>query len=223
MTSLEEGFGLSRSFGLFMAVGSFTLLKRSPTHPFDLHETAVHNLIEHNASLVHDDADPNQVNCEGVEYAPVKVDPVLMHRFLKIACPLHKGGEDVYTTSIIAQYRVARENETKVPLDALHAELGRAEFSMVIQIFGKPDENGNWYVDENTVAEFFNNRLPEGWKPTRTLHLIDAFKCTNDIRHEMAAIRKSQPPLDADEANKQEWFCRAKKWFHDLLSMQCDP
>lgn len=224
MTALKEAFGLSSGFAFFMAVGSFTLLRRRFTHPFDLHETAQHNLIEHNASLVHDDANPKKNECDGVEYAPIKVDPILMRRFLSIACPLHPGSENVYTTSVIANYRVERELESKAPLDPLHAELGRAEFAMIIQIFGKQDEQGQWYVDQSLVDDFFTNqRLPVGWKPTRVLRLKDAAQCSSDIRHEMKEIRETRSESAEDERKQEEWHCKAIRWFIRVLETRCDP
>ncbi|GJJ07982.1 hypothetical protein Clacol_002189 [Clathrus columnatus] len=197
--AMKEGFGLSPAFALFMAAGSFALMKRWFGHPFDLHETAIHGLIEHNASLVHDDADlSKEVYCRDenglVSYAPINVDPVLLRRFMKIASPLHPGGELVYTTENVAEYRVEREKETKIP-DFLHQEIARAEFSMIIQIFGKEEDNGsgNWCVDEKIVVDFFTKqRFPEGWRPQRVLHLMDAAHCTDDIRNNMESIRKIQ-------------------------------
>lgn len=221
-TSLEEAFGLSSGFALFMAIGSFTLLRRRFTHPFDLHETAIHNLIEHNASLVHDDANPKQDDCDGVEYAPTPVDPALLQRFCSAAHPLHPGGVDVFTTAIIAKYRVEREQESKSPLDVLHAELGRAEFAMVIQIFGKQDEQGQWYVDEGLVADFFTKqRLPIGWKPTRVLRLNDAAQCSSEIRHEMEEIRNQKPASTCEE--EKELYCKAVQWFNHVLEHRCNP
>jgi len=186
VSALQNGMGISRGFALFLAVGSFILLRRPSLQPFDLHGASRHNFIEHNASMIHDDADP------GEEFAPSAVDSQLLNEFLGMAHPSASryseskpNGGDVITVHDIAARRVERE-AVSLPVDALHAELARGEFAMVVRIFGKGKDNE---LDRAEMKVFLKeNRIPDGWSPSHTMHLWEAIATSASLRHAMREI-----------------------------------
>lgn len=186
--SLQKGFGLSRDFAFFMAIGTFTLLRRPSLKPFDLAGTDRHNYIEHNASLTRDD-------CPDVwELGNNYINPQRLQEFLDKAAPTAtSNGDDVITTADIASHRIQLEERCPAQLDGLHAELARAEFAMVMEIFG----HGKTREVNKRDLEIFlkEERFPEGWKPTHTLQLWEAMARSKDIRTTMAAIKKKLESL----------------------------
>jgi hypothetical protein len=112
-----------------MAIGTFTLLRRPSLKPFDLSGTSLHGFIEHNASLTRDDVpDFFQFGCS-------QLDIDRLHEFLdKAHHTASSNGEDVITSEDIAAHRIVLEKKTS--LDSIHAEIARAEFAMVMEIFG---------------------------------------------------------------------------------------
>ncbi|KAF8581400.1 Cloroperoxidase [Ramaria rubella] len=198
ISALQEGMGLSRGFAVFMAIGTFTLLRRPSLAPFDLYGASRHNFIEHNASMVHDDTPPD------TQYAPSSVDLNLLHEFLAMAHVTPEShGKEVITQEDIATRRVERE-AVSGPVDALHAELGRAEFAMIMEIFG---EGKNKEVVKSDMETFLKEeRLPPGWKPTHICHLWEAVARSGKLRNEMNELRKATPPKKEYNESVIEWM-----------------
>lgn len=206
VSALRNGMGFSPGLAIFMAIGGFTLLRRPSLAPFDLHGTARHNFIEHNASMVHDDAR------HGEEYAPCSVDLKLLNEFLATAHPSEhlpsepNGARDnVITGQEIAAHRVKREAES-LPVDALHAELGRAEFAIVMEIFGKGMDRE---LDRAELEVFLKeNRMPDGWVPSHTTHLWEAVARSATIRQAMNEVRGKMEgePAQTHDEGVFEWF-----------------
>ena len=186
--ALQAGYGISPMFADFLVLGSYILLRRSVLKPLDLHEIDEHNRIEHNASVVHDDAD-------GSKLAPEHVDPSLLHKFLNKAYSSPRSrsaeGNDVITIEDIARTRIAREAACSAPPDALHAEIARGEFAMVLNIFGEgPAKTLNTKDLEVWLNE---NRFPDHWTPTHQEKLMDTIAENKKMRDLMEAYRGEEP------------------------------
>ena len=157
--------------------------------PLDLHEVDRHNCIEHNASVVHDD------DTDGSKLAPTQVDPDLLHKLLSKAYspPSLRSSESSSTITIedIAQTRVSREAAVDTPPDALHAEIARGEFAMVLNIFGTgPLKTLNAEELEHWLYE---NRFPAHWSPTHQENLLDTIAESRKMRKLMEAYRGGAP------------------------------
>jgi hypothetical protein len=110
-----------------------------------------------------------------------------LEEFLNMASTTETSeGEEVLTMEHIALRRVFLER--KCPgLDSLHAELGRAEFALTMEIFGRGQDKEVAKRDaENFMKE---ERFPDGWKPSRVIHLRDAVHRSSLIRKRMAELR----------------------------------
>lgn len=83
---------------------------------------------------------------------------------------------------------------------ALHAKLGRAEFAMIMESFGK--KGSCEFTQETAKVVVGEERLPEGWKPTHTLHLPSVVARSNRIRLEMEKIKKAA--MDARSGLNEE-------------------
>jgi len=168
-----------------MAIGTFTLLKRPSLAPFDLHETDKHGYIEHNASITRDDTP------SGKKFAPQEIDHARLHEFLNMAhITSTSNGERVLTAEDIAERRIELEDKCP-PLAPLYAELGRAEFAMLLEIFGFGKDHAVSQSDAQILEE---EKFPEGWTPTHTLHLWDAMTKSSEVRKIMTQRRAEKAP-----------------------------
>ncbi|KAI9457864.1 Chloroperoxidase [Boletus coccyginus] len=143
----------------------------------DLDKLALHNRIEHDASLVHGDALPGHVE------APIPVDPELLDAFLS-----HANEKQGLSLDSFAQLRVDREARLTSPLDHLHSEIGTGEAALCWLLLKK--ENGQvplsmleqWYGEE---------RIPDGWvPPTEGVGLFGARQTATKVANKMEEIRR---------------------------------
>lgn len=188
--ALQEGYGISPGFADFLVLGSYILLRQSVLKPLEhLHDVDRHNYIEHDASIVHDD------DLNGSELAPIRVDPGLLHKFFKKAYtpPEERSSEDsdVITIEDIAHARVAREADGNAPPDAVHAEIARGEFAMVLNIFGKG--SAKTLDAKDLEAWLTENRFPAHWTPTHQETLKDTLSENKKIRELMKAYQGEGP------------------------------
>lgn len=152
--------------------GGFFLLGKDWKFPktISLHDLALHNRIEHNASVVHRNTP------RGHKYAPVDVDVELLEHFLK---------EDWMTIERIARRRV--ELEVASPLDGLHSEIARGEWSLVLGIFGKANKGR---INSDILNVWLQeNRFVTGWKPSHRQNLIHTVATSFKIREKMNQFR----------------------------------
>lgn len=110
--ALQEGYNLSYLCAAFLTWGSFMLLFQWQN--VSLKDIGRHNCVEHNASLLHRDI------VRGKEYAPADVYQQGMRTLAKYA-----GTKRRFTAEDLATARVDRENEYPVPLDNMHATIGK--------------------------------------------------------------------------------------------------
>lgn len=147
-----------------------------------LADLARHNLIEHDASLFHVDAQIED------EYAPIPTNESLM----KVA--LDRGGRyqpGRMTLEDVANIRVKREAESR-PLDGVHAEIARGEMAVAIGILG--GESATTEGIDLDVLDLWvrQERLPDGWKPSHTQGLYKTYKMATVIRERMKAIKEGR-------------------------------
>ena len=138
----------------------------------NLHDLAQHNLIEHDASLVHKDAAP------GDKYAPIRCNTMLLNELLD---------SDVLTLKQVASRRT--ELERTAPLDAVHQEVARGEWALVLDIFGR--EHGGNSPSDMLRVWLKENRFPEGWKPSHKQGLRATVSEARNIRGEMKKCREA--------------------------------
>jgi len=143
----------------------------------DLDKLALHNRIEHDASLVHGDALPGHAE------APIPVDPELLDTFLS-----HANEKQGLNLDAFAQLRVDREARLTSPLDHLHSEIGTGEAALCWLLLKK--ENGQvplsmleqWYGEE---------RIPDGWvPPAEGVGLFGARQTATEVANKMEEIRR---------------------------------
>ncbi|KAG2064601.1 Cloroperoxidase [Suillus decipiens] len=187
--ALKNGYNLSTVLACILSFGSMLLLGQYRC--LSLSDLARHNMIEHNASLVHKD------DTNGAEYAPTKVDRRLL------AALLAEGGKVVphkLTLEDAARIRFKREVECG-KLDAVHAEIARGEITIAIGVLGGKDAAKNG-VDLSALHEWMRHeRLPAGWKPDHTQGLYQTYKMTKYVRERMREIEAQQPSKEPVESH----------------------
>jgi hypothetical protein len=172
----RKAYHLTWPLAIFLVVGGYVLLHR--WWKIDLEDLDLHNAVEHNASLAHEDADLTQ----NPSYAPSTVNVSMLDQLL------NDSADGMVMTAVdIARARVRRE-ATYGPgaIDSVHQEIARGEMALALGIFGK----GTAIPLEFLRVWFQEERLPDGWvKNEKRLGLCETIRLSSDIRHAMENFR----------------------------------
>ena len=171
---LRACYGLSLPFAIILTIGSFLLLRQ--ISPVSLLHIGRHDLIEHNASLVHDDCP------KGQKYAPTATRPELVNVLM------HESSDEQPSIEVkdLARFRVQRERECAY-VDSFHAEIARGEMAIVFGLWGTKTGNESG-IPKSWLRDFLEGRLPTHWKPTHTQGLLDTIRRSRQIKKEMGEI-----------------------------------
>ncbi|KAF9040868.1 Chloroperoxidase [Panaeolus papilionaceus] len=194
---LKECYGLSSPLAAFLTYVGFLMIRKFGK--ITLHDIAKHGQIEHDASLVHADTP------EGEIYAPNKIYPELLDKFLtqdvkpnRAEVEASAGGADITKKWVVnfedvARARIRREKECR-PIDAVHQEIARGEMAIILGVWettaeggGKVGAPGEWI--RRWLGE---ERLPEGWKPTHVQGFFDVVKRAKSIKLAAEEYRKKE-------------------------------
>jgi len=88
----------------------------------------------------------------------------------------------------LAADRVSRELvAVGGPLDPIHAEIGRAESTLILQVFG----NDKLEVDKDVLRTWLiDGRLPDDWKsPERSIGILTSVSLGRRLKAAMSSIR----------------------------------
>jgi len=202
VSGLMAGYNLSFPLAVFLTIGGFLLLRRF--RPVSLYEIGKHGIIEHNASLVHNDTPPDE------EYAPIEVNPELVKQLIDDAKTGNKEGEELgvgdrrilMDASDVARARIRREKCSPV-LDGMHAEIARGEMAIILGVW-ETKVGSNTGVPIEWMREWIGHeRFPSDWKATHVQGLFDVIKRSKAIRDSMAQQRKeSSQDSFANEKSK---------------------
>jgi len=179
--ALKEGYNISTVLANILSIGGAIILGQWKS--ISLADLARHNMIEHDASLIHKD------DVNGDEYASTKVDKTLLQHICAAGGKVIPGR---MTLEDATRIRVKRESECR-KLDGLHAEIARGEIAIAIGILGGKDaaETG---VDIGVLRDWMKNeRLPADWKPDHTQGLYQTYKMAKFMRERMAELKAEQP------------------------------
>jgi Peroxidase, family 2 len=175
--AVRDVYHLSWPLAIVLAVGGYILIKA--WWRINLEDLALHNGVEHNASLAHDDA-PSGLK---PSFAPTVADPSLLNQLLN-----DSSDGKVMTAADIARARVRRE-ATYEPgaIDPVHMEIARGEFALVLAIFG-----GNGAIPLDYLRTWMlEEKFPVGWvKPKQRVTLLRIILLSWEIRRAMEAMRQ---------------------------------
>jgi len=189
--ALRACYGLSLPFSVFLAIGSFFLLKR--ISPVSLEQIGKHNCIEHNASLVHDDCPSTE------EYAPIRVVPALLESLIGRRPSDEKkpdavASDDLLEIEDVAKFRLRRENECG-PVDSVHAEIARGEMAIALGVW-EHKVGSHAGIRKDWLRDWFEyGRLPNGWRPTHSQGLRDTVRRSTKMRNMMTEMKAAQHPV----------------------------
>lgn len=143
----------------------------------DLDRLGKHNVLEHNASLTRHNVQPPN------EYAPIEVDPNLVAQLMRMS------SNDYLTLNDLAAARVLRESQAG-PIDALHAQIARAECAIILEVFG----GEKMEIDKNLLSTWLTDgRFPDGWEPPKkSIGLFASLALERRIKTAMDAIRNAE-------------------------------
>lgn len=196
--ALKAGYNLTTTLATILTIGAILVLRQFCS--ISLSDLSRHNLIEHDASVIHKDAK------RGSEYASTRIAPSLVRRFFS-----QVGHDRLHSNRItledVAQVRVTREEETHV-LDKLHEEVARGELTIAMGVIGGKQA----YEDGADVGSFrqwlVEERFPDGWKPDHKQGLIDTFFATRRVQKRMnvlrAAINSKKAAVEKKSASKAD-------------------
>ncbi|KAI1789555.1 Cloroperoxidase [Ganoderma leucocontextum] len=195
VAAIRQVYGLSWPFATLLAYGGTAKCGHADglSLKLDLHDLAKHNVIEHNGSLVHDDA------ATGQTFAPTTVDPNLVHQLLDASDSSHLSLRDLCRTQV-------RRQAASGPLDSMQAYVSKGELDLIYQVFGvthgsesgsgSPAEGGDLVVPKAFLEEWLGHeRLPEGWDgPLREVGLValvEHVKQISNLETEIKSTGKS--------------------------------
>ncbi|GJE89442.1 peroxidase family 2 protein [Phanerochaete sordida] len=209
VAALMACYHISKPLAWALAHGTVSRLGQGKT--FELHDLAAHNVVEHDASLCHADAN-------GAKYAPTHVDAELLKDFFAAST----DGR-MMTPEDIARVRVRRE-ALAPPLQLVQGEVARGEMSVVLNMFNNPDptlhasgvplqprsaavafllrlfgyhdtgaSRGLNGVPVGRLRYWFENeRLPPDWQPYHTTTLLQTVATMGQLRAAMAKVRHGE-------------------------------
>ncbi|KAJ7821055.1 Chloroperoxidase [Mycena leptocephala] len=188
---LKACYGLSSPLAGLLVVGAWLLFGRFGR--ITLFDIGLHNVIEHDASVVH-------LNCPpGEKYAPIAIQQDLVNDFVEHIMQAASAAagrelaeaEVVVTTHNMAGTRIRREMLSK-PLDIMHADIARGELAAILDIWNRTVD-GKQGVPLPWMRTWLSlERLPEGWRPDHTQTLCGLLKRINAMRAEMKKIRDEE-------------------------------
>ncbi|KAF7303084.1 Cloroperoxidase [Mycena kentingensis (nom. inval.)] len=121
---------------------------------FDLHDAAQHGIVEHDASLVHDDTPP------GEKFAPVDTNMTKAELLLGLS-----ADGVLMTAKDLGVARYLLERHLSTPLDAIHQMAANGEGPLAMSAFGFTQKDGTKAMKVNDFRNVFKfNRLPDGFK-----------------------------------------------------------
>ncbi|KAI0650304.1 Cloroperoxidase [Trametes meyenii] len=167
--AIEHVYGLSPLFAALLSYGG--VMRCGTRGKLNLHDLAVHNLVEHDGSLVHADAP------QGAKFAPTDVDHALLRQLLDTS------PTDYLSLRDLTQAQVTRQAASP-PLHALQAIVSKGELDLIMEVFGVrraenaenakrsliPDADGTLGDEQVVVPKAFleqwlgEERLPDGWQ-----------------------------------------------------------
>ncbi|KAJ3561185.1 hypothetical protein NP233_g10348 [Leucocoprinus birnbaumii] len=182
---LKACYGLSTPLSLFLTYVGFVMLKR--IRPIDLFEIGKHNVIEHNASLVHYDTP------QGEEFAPIQIDEGLVSDLISDVKPEKEGADPKVGSSLmnaidVARARIRREKETG-PIDSVHQEIARGEMAIILGVWETTTKEKVGVPVEWMRRWIGHERLPDDWKPSHKQGLLDTINRSKSIREAMERMR----------------------------------
>ncbi|EKM76068.1 hypothetical protein AGABI1DRAFT_79044 [Agaricus bisporus var. burnettii JB137-S8] len=191
---LKACYGLSTPLALFLSYVGFAMLRRA--RPIDLYQIGKHNVIEHDASLVHHDT-PG-----GEEYAPIKIDEALVEELIEDVSGGHeaaKSEEPTPQSSLmdavdVARSRVRREKLSK-PLDPVHAEIARGEMAIILGVWEQKSKDKVGVPVDWMKRWLGHERLPDGWRPDHTEGLLDVIRRAKEMRAVMERMQEEEALL----------------------------
>jgi hypothetical protein len=175
---LREVYNLSLPFAFILSLVGILLCGHwfFPLFSLDLDGLALHNRIEHDASLAHSDAAP------GDRYAPIPVSQNMLKKFLGYAA-LGKG---MYLEDFM-RARVDREAQLEKPLDVIHAQIAQGEAATAWLVM--KDDYGKIPL-ERLKQWWGEERLPDNWtRPRRVIGLLEARAKADDVAEGMRKLR----------------------------------
>ena len=121
---------------------------------------AAHNVLEHDASLVHADAP------KGAAWAPIHVDPAVLKDLLT-----YSSDGKTMALKDWAHVRADRERKLETPLTSFQLTVSHGELALATLIMNNelapPAEGGGWPL--SVVRQWFGEeRLPDGWRKVDT-------------------------------------------------------
>jgi len=188
LTALQEVYHLSLPLALLLSVTGILLCGHGYfPRRLNLDGLAAHNRIEHDASLVHDNASPH------AGFAPTRVDTGLLHSLLTRFAPHGHG----FALRDFASARAAREALLDCPLDALHEEIACAEGAMTWLVM--QDENSGEVPLERLKVWYGEERLPPGFsRPKNPVGLVETRRRVRMIKTAKNLHRAGEPPVAPD-------------------------
>lgn len=196
LNALHSGLNVSISYALFLVVYTFILFGRLPLAfsysssftTLDLHELARHNILEHDASMGHADAEFES------GYAPTKPS----RSFIEGLIESSRDGKKVAVADA-AKIRVVREGRSRQRrghgLSALQEFVAQGEWGLLMGLLGEGERHKE-IVEVVTLRRWLTEeRLPGDRPPERQIGFVDTQLRALSVREAMSENRNGHGEL----------------------------
>jgi hypothetical protein len=183
LNAIRQVYNFSFPMAFTVTLGGYALCGHRLGTRLDLHDLALHNRIEHNASLAHQDAK------DGDKWAPCPVDHDLLRKLLGEGLGGRgRAATDGITLEDLVQVRLRRLGDMKAsgsaPLSWFHNSMLSGETALILLTLGDKGSK-DAKVDRELLRVWFGEeRLPGGWKKNISGNTIGLLH-TNDIANEL--------------------------------------
>lgn len=187
LSALREVYHLSLPMALYLALGGYLNCGHGPLRTrLDLHDTAKHGVLEHDASLAHANASP------GAAYAPTTVDAAMLASLLSFS-----SGDDSLSVADLSKARVTREASLAPSgLSWFLSFTAKGESLLILEVLGWASA-GTLALGRAPLAfvrEWVGHeRLPEGWtRPAKSVGLLKHLYHHLAINRDMDRFRREE-------------------------------
>ena len=177
ITAIEQRYKLDGAFSRILTYGGLAKCGHRDgwSWKLDLHDLAKHNVIEHDGSLVHDDAAPGQT------FAPTGVDRVLVRQLLGAS-----SRADALTLQDLCHAQVLRQASSG-PISSVLKSISKGEVALLYKTFGvkqgRESGEGEVLVPKSHVEQWLGQeRLPADWTgPEQGIGFLSTFRLVQKI------------------------------------------
>ena len=181
--AIQRVYNFTKPLAYLLALAGIFLCGDGRT--VDLDRLAKHNVIEHDASLSRQDAQPSD------DYSPILADPNLVNQLMRLSPGTFLVLKDLAVARVIRECQAVGG-----PLSSFHAKIARAECGLILQVFGSENHEVDkevlraWLVDGCLSGYWESPRRRTGICTTSSIgkRIADVMNSARNPKHARSSL-----------------------------------